>query len=110
MLLGAGIPILIHLWTRRRHREIRWAAMEYLLAAIRKNTRRINIEQLILLCIRVAIVVALALAVAEPIFQLSYGVGFLAACGLGGLVVLAGVLWLALFFDPAAGLGRRAKG
>lgn len=96
-LLGAGIPILIHLWTRRRHREIRWAAMEYLLAAIRKNTRRINLEQLILLLVRVAIVVALALAVAEPIFQLRYGVGFLAACGVGGLAVLAGVLWLGLF-------------
>ena len=44
--LGAAVvPLLIHLWSRRRYREMSWAAMEYLLAAIRRSRRRLQIEQ-----------------------------------------------------------------
>ena len=38
-LAAAAAPILIHLWSRRRYREMSWAAMEYLLAAARRQTR-----------------------------------------------------------------------
>lgn len=64
--LAAGIPILIHLWSKRRYRETTWAAMEFLLRAMKKNARRIRLEQLLLLAMRVAILVLLALALAEP--------------------------------------------
>ena len=57
--LAAAVPIVIHLWNRRRHREMPWAAMEYLLAALRKHARRIRIEQLILLALRVLILLVL---------------------------------------------------
>ncbi|MBW3599343.1 MAG: BatA domain-containing protein, partial [Planctomycetes bacterium] len=63
---AAIIPILIHLWSRRRYRETTWAAMEFLLRAMKKNSRRIRIEQLLLLAMRVAILVLLAVALAEP--------------------------------------------
>jgi len=65
-VLAAAIPIIIHLWYRRRYQQINWAAMEYLLAAMRKNSRRITIEQLILLVIRVLILLVLAVALADP--------------------------------------------
>ena len=39
-LAAAAVPILIHLWSRRRYREMYWAAMEYLLAAVRRSRRR----------------------------------------------------------------------
>ncbi len=65
--LAAAIPIIIHLWNRRRYQEMAWAAMEYLLAAMKKNSRRITVEQLILLLIRVAILLALAVALADPL-------------------------------------------
>jgi hypothetical protein len=68
-LTAAAAPIIIHLWNKRKHREIEWAAMEYLLAAIRKNSRRIRIEQWLLLAIRTSIVVLAVLAVARPYFQ-----------------------------------------
>jgi len=68
--LAAGLPILIHLWSKRKYHEVTWAAMEYLLAAVRKNVRRIRIEQLILLLIRVAILLLLAVALADPIWSL----------------------------------------
>jgi hypothetical protein len=64
--LAAAIPILIHLWSKRRYRETTWAAMEFLLRAMKKNARRIQLEQLILLAMRVSVLVLLALALAEP--------------------------------------------
>src|ERR1700730_12682944 len=51
-LAGASIPVIIHLLNRRKFRETSWAAMQFLLAAIRKNYRRIRVEQWILLAIR----------------------------------------------------------
>ena len=42
LLWGMGLasaPILIHLFFRRRHREIDWAAMRWLLEAIKKQYR-----------------------------------------------------------------------
>src|SRR4051794_866127 len=64
--LAAALPIVIHLWSRRRHREQPWAAMQFLLAAVRASARRIQVEQWILLAIRVSILGLFALAVAEP--------------------------------------------
>lgn len=80
--LAAALPIIIHLWNKRKYKEMQWAAMEYLLAAIRKNSRRIRIEQLILLLIRVAILLLLALALADPIWSLFPSLG--ASLGAGG--------------------------
>jgi len=60
------VPILIHLFFRRRHRVVRWAAMDFLLAALRKQKRRIEVENLLLLLIRCLAVALFALAVARP--------------------------------------------
>ena len=51
-LAAASVPIIIHLLNRRKFREEPWAAMRFLLAAIRKNSRRIRIEQWLLLAVR----------------------------------------------------------
>ncbi len=81
-VLAAAIPVIIHLWNRRRYQEMNWAAMEFLLAAMRKNSRRITIEQLILLALRVLILIALAVALADPILpRLS---SFVPGVGMGG--------------------------
>jgi hypothetical protein len=61
-----SVPILIHLFFRRRHRVVRWAAMDFLLAALRKQKRRIQVENLLLLLLRCALIALLALAVARP--------------------------------------------
>src|SRR5215831_8971762 len=62
---AASIPIIIHLLNRNRYRIVPWAAMRFLLAAQRKNTRRMRLEQLILLAVRVLMVVLLVLAMAS---------------------------------------------
>jgi hypothetical protein len=67
----ASIPIIIHLLNRRRLRRIDWAAMEFLLAALRRNKRRIRIEQLILLLCRIALMVLLAFFIARPLLDAS---------------------------------------
>lgn len=65
-LLAAAAPLIIHLLNRRRHREMEWAAMRFLLAAVRKHSRRIRIEQWLLLAVRMLIVALVVLAVADP--------------------------------------------
>ncbi|MEA3368638.1 MAG: BatA domain-containing protein, partial [Planctomycetota bacterium] len=65
-LAAAAVPVLIHLWSRRRYREMSWAAMEYLLAAVRQSRRRLRVEHWLLLLIRTLVVVLAVLAVAEP--------------------------------------------
>jgi hypothetical protein len=68
--LAAAIPLLIHFLSRRRYDEVPWAAMDFLLAAIRKHARRWRIEQLLLLLVRIAILLLLALALADPVLSL----------------------------------------
>ncbi len=65
-LAGASLPIIIHLLNRRRFREMPWAAMRFLLAAVRKNQKRIRVEQWLLLAVRTLIILLLALAMARP--------------------------------------------
>ena len=80
LLLGTAAgsaPIIIHLLNRRRFKIVVWAAMEFLLASSRKNFRRVKLEQLILMAIRVLLLVLLALAVSRP---------FLKKGGLGALL------------------------
>jgi len=72
----ASIPVIIHLLNRLRFRRVVWAAMEFLLAAHRKNARRIRIEQIILLVIRTLIILLLAAAIARPVLE-----GLLAGLG-----------------------------
>jgi len=69
-LAAAAAPLLIHLWSRRRYQEMRWAAMQYLLAAMKAARRRTRLEQWLLLLIRTAIIVTLVLAAMEPYLEL----------------------------------------
>jgi hypothetical protein len=62
---AASVPVVIHLLNRNRYRVVTWAAMRFLLAAQRKNTRRMRIEQLILLAVRTLMVLLLVLAMAS---------------------------------------------
>lgn len=65
----ASIPLIIHLLFRRRFRQIDWAPMKYLKLSIKRNRRRIQIEQLLLLLLRTALIVALFAMVARPIMH-----------------------------------------
>jgi hypothetical protein len=61
-----SIPIIIHILNRQRFKIVDWAAMEFLLRAMRKNRRRLKMEQWILLLTRCCVVGLLALALTRP--------------------------------------------
>jgi hypothetical protein len=66
---AASLPIIIHLLNRRKYREMPWAAMRFLLAALQKNRRRVQVEQWLLLAIRTLIVLLVVAAMARPVLE-----------------------------------------
>jgi hypothetical protein len=67
--LLCSIPIIIHLLNRRRFKRVEWAPMRHLKLTIRRNRRRIQIEQLLLLLLRVALPLLLFLFLARPVLN-----------------------------------------
>lgn len=62
-----GVPILVHLLIRQRVPRVQWAAMTFLMRALRKNRRRLLMETLLLLVVRTAIVAAVVSVVLRPV-------------------------------------------
>lgn len=73
----AAVPIIIHLLNRRRFNKVPWAAMEYLLRAMKRNRRRMQMEHWIILLLRTLAVIFLVALVTRP--QLTGGAGILKA-------------------------------
>ncbi len=65
-LAAAAIPILIHLFTRRRPREVRFSSLEFLSEVQQSEIRRLRIKQWLLLALRTLAVAAIATAMARP--------------------------------------------
>lgn len=63
---AAAIPILIHLYNRRRFRTVAWAAMEFLVSSSKLTSKRLKLLQLLLLLTRMGIVSLLVMGVARP--------------------------------------------
>ena len=61
-----SIPIIIHILNRRRFKKVVWAAMEFLMRAMRKNRRRLEFEQMLLLATRCLLIFLLGLSLARP--------------------------------------------
>lgn len=69
MLLGGlaiAAPILIFLLTRYRYRTVDWAALVFLQRAVKKQQRRLRLENLILLIIRCLILILFAIVLSRP--------------------------------------------
>jgi hypothetical protein len=72
MLLGGAavsIPIILHFFYRARYRRLPWAAMTFLKQAIEQTSRRVRFQEIILLVLRCAVLLLLALAIARPTFS-----------------------------------------
>ena len=75
-LAAAAVPWLLHRWFRRPQRTMSWAAVELLLTAVRQRSMRIHMQQWLLLVVRTAILVLVALAAAGPLWrEWALGVG-----------------------------------
>ncbi len=72
LLFGLGLatlPVIIHLLNRRRFKHIRWAAMEFLLEAVTAKARRLRLQELLLMALRVLAVALFGLALARPVLS-----------------------------------------
>jgi hypothetical protein len=90
-------PILIHLLNRQRYKKVEWAAMRFVLEAIKRTHRRLRLEEILLLCLRCLIILLLALALARPFFSGSF---------LG--IAKEGDRYVILAIDASYSMGARA--
>jgi len=89
-LAGIAVPILVHLLNRFRHRRIDWAAMELLRRALVIRSRRIRLEDLLLLALRCLAVALIALAMARPTLTAAGAKWFGAQEQVGAVIALDG--------------------
>ncbi|MEW5851669.1 MAG: BatA domain-containing protein [Myxococcota bacterium] len=66
VLAVAALPLVVHLISRRKAREVRFAAMEFVLRSQQRSARRIQLRQWLLLLIRTLALLALAGAILGP--------------------------------------------
>jgi hypothetical protein len=71
----AAVPVAIHLINLVRHRQVQWAAMEFLMQSMRKNSRWVRLRELALLLLRMIALAAVALILARPQSSGAWGVG-----------------------------------
>ena len=64
--LAIAIPIIIHLLNRRSKKIVDWGAMNFLLESLEIRSRRIQLEEALLMATRCLLVGLLALALARP--------------------------------------------
>lgn len=68
-LAVAAIPIIIHLLNRRNFKIVDWAAIRFLLDSMQKNSRRLQLRDIILLILRTLAIVLVVLAIARPLLS-----------------------------------------
>lgn len=66
-----SIPILIHLYRKKKHKIIYWAAMEFLLNAEAKSSGKRKLRNLLLLILRTLMVLLIVIACARPLLRSS---------------------------------------
>jgi hypothetical protein len=64
-LAGVAIPILIHLWNRRRYQIVPWGAMQFLRIST-TTRRRLVLDKLLLLLVRMGLIALVVVALAAP--------------------------------------------
>jgi hypothetical protein len=75
-IVGIAAPIIIHLLAKKKIKRVVWAAMRFLKDVVEKNQQRLTLEDILLLILRCALLVLLALALARPTFKQGGLAGF----------------------------------
>ena len=74
-LTGVALPVIAHLLSRRRYDVVHWAAMQFLNPS-RKTRRRMRLEELMLLLVRIGIISLVALAMSRPWINSGFLTGY----------------------------------
>ena len=65
-LLALSLPILVHLFNRRRPRPLAFGAIEFVLRSQQRRVRRLRLRQILLLALRCLLIAGVALALSRP--------------------------------------------
>ncbi len=71
-MAAAAIPLLIHLFAKRKPQVIVFSTIRYIQNSVQKQNRRINLKNFLLLLIRTLIILFTVLALARPTVKLSF--------------------------------------
>ena len=77
-LAGIALPVLAHLLSRRKFDVVQWGAMQFLDVS-RKTRRKLKLEELLLLMVRVLTIALIALALARPWISSGFLTGYQSA-------------------------------
>ncbi|HPM38374.1 MAG TPA: BatA domain-containing protein [candidate division Zixibacteria bacterium] len=94
--LAALIPLLIHLFSKRRVKIVEFSSLKHLKEMQRRQVRRLKIRQILLLLLRMAIILALVLAFARPTTE-------------GGALGSHAAVSAVVLFDNSASMDRSVR-
>jgi hypothetical protein len=66
--LAAFIPLLVHLFDRRRPREVPFAALDFVLKSQKRTASRLRLKRLLLYLLRTLVLLAIPIALSRPSF------------------------------------------
>ena len=67
--LAVGVPIAIHLLSKRRSRRLAFSAVDFILRSKKQKVRHIKLRQLLLLLLRALVLLCIGLAIARPLIK-----------------------------------------
>jgi hypothetical protein len=65
-LLGLGIPVAIHLWSKKQGKRIKVGSIKYLQTSDSQKSRHLKLNELVLLLLRMLLTAILVFIIAEP--------------------------------------------
>ncbi|MCP4784316.1 MAG: VWA domain-containing protein [Fuerstiella sp.] len=88
-LAGVALPVVAHLLSRRRYDVVNWGAMQFLDPS-RKTRRKMKLEELLLLLVRIGAICLIAIAAARPWIGSGFLMGYNSAGSRDVVLVIDG--------------------
>ena len=108
-LIAGLIPLLIHLFTRRKLKKIEFSSLWFLKVLEKTKLKQVKLHNLLLLIIRTLIILLVVLAFARPAIKGTLSQGKLSAKILGGDFSSAGSSSVVLIMDDSYAMGFETK-
>ncbi|HMA76148.1 MAG TPA: BatA and WFA domain-containing protein, partial [Candidatus Krumholzibacteriaceae bacterium] len=68
-LLAVAVPLIVHIFSRRRLREVRFSTLLFLESSQRRSMRSVKLRRMLLLILRMVAVACIALAFSRPVIK-----------------------------------------
>lgn len=66
-IIAASIPLIIHLWSKKKAKLIDFSSIKFLISLERRKVRKLRLQQILLLILRMLIIILISFALARPI-------------------------------------------